>query len=271
MPPSTSRQITLALPAFTGLVKRLVLANVIVYFGMLVLGLVSPHLVAEFYGLFALSPHLVVHNFAVWQLISYGFIHGGLLLILFNMLMLWFIGAQLESDFGPRWLGEVYFFSLVGAGLCTVALVYFPLLHLDPQGLVSGSSGALFGLLVAYAVFYADQEMYLFFVLRMKVKYLVALFLLLSVAGLISSSNNAAYAAQLGGALFGYMYAKFAPRRGFGFGLGESYYGLRNAWYRRKRRKAAKKFEVYMGKHDHPSRVPDPDTKRDPNDRRWMN
>jgi len=270
MPPSTS-QITLSLPSFSGLVKKLILANVIVYFFILLVGLVSPGLAADFDVLFALRPYDVIHGGTIWQLVSYGFIHAGLTHILFNMLTLWFVGAQLESDFGPRWLGENYFVSLIGAGLITVGLSYLPMLHMNPHNATVGASGGIFGLLMAYAVYYGEQEMYLFFVLRMKAKYVVALFVLISLAGMISSSSNVAYAAHLGGAFFGYAYAKFAPRRGFGFGLGESYYGLRNAWYRRKRQQAAKKFAVYMGKQSRPTHIPDPDTKRDPNDRRWMN
>jgi membrane associated rhomboid family serine protease len=271
MPPSQYRQNTLMLPDFTGVVKRLVLANVIIYFGLLVLGLFSAHLVGAIYSIFALTPDNVVHSFAVWQLVSYSFIHGDLLLVLLNMLMLWFIGAQMESEFGRRWLGEVYFTSLIGAGLCSVVLSQFPLLRMNPGYPITGSSGAIFGLLVAFAVFHADQEMYFFFVLRMKVKYLVGIFVLLSLAGLISSSHNMGDAALLGGAFFGYAYARLAPRRGFSDRLGEGYYGLRNAWYRRKRQKAAKKFEVYMGKQDRKTHLSDPDKKRDPNDRRWMN
>jgi hypothetical protein len=54
--------------------------------------------------------------------------------------------------------------------------------------------------------------------------------------------------AELGGALFGYLYIKAAPRRGFAFAGAERLYGIRNGYYRWKRRKAAKKFEVYMRK-----------------------
>jgi membrane associated rhomboid family serine protease len=271
MPPSNSGPITLTLPAFNGMVRRLVLANIIVYVGLLGLGLVSSSLAVSFQLIFSLIPYQVLHGFAVWQLVSYAFIHVDLLMLLFNMLMLWFIGAQLEQDFGSRWLGELYFVSVVGAGLCTVAIASLPMARINSLHAISGSSGGIFGILLAYAVFYADQEMYLFFVLRMKVKYLVAIFILLSVVGLLSAGHNLADAAQLGGALFGYGYAKFAPRKGFSFGVGESFYGMRNAWYRRKRRNAAKKFEVYMRKQDKPAHFSDADTKRDPNDRKWMN
>jgi hypothetical protein len=65
-----------------------------------------------------------------------------------------------------------------------------------------------------------------------------------------STGAAIAYAAHLGGALFGWLYVKFLPRKGLGFATSERYYGLRNSYYKWKRRRAARKFEVYMRKHD---------------------
>ena len=118
--------------------------------------------------------------------------------------------------------------------------------------------------------------------IAIKAKYLVAIYMLISVANLFGA--NRAYAlAQLGGALAGYLYVRFAPRRGgLGGGLGERLYGMRNDYYRWKRRQAAKKFEVYMrgqnrdvhfdkdGKYVAPEDLPG-SKPRDPKDRSWMN
>ena len=62
--------------------------------------------------------------------------------------------------------------------------------------------------------------------------------------------QSTAYMAHLGGLLFGYIWLKFVPRRGLGFAGSERLYGMRNSYYRWKRRRAARKFEVYMRKHD---------------------
>ena len=62
--------------------------------------------------------------------------------------------------------------------------------------------------------------------------------------------QSIAYMAHLGGLLFGYIWLKFVPRRGFGYATSERYFGLRNSYYHWKRRRAARKFEVYMRKHD---------------------
>jgi membrane associated rhomboid family serine protease len=270
--PTTSTRITLSVPPFTGIIKRLVLANILVFFALDLVALLSPSLWEQINGYLDLTPALVLPpTYFLWQLVTYGFIHATLMHIFFNMLTLWFIGGRLEADFGARWLGENYFVSLIGAGLCTIGVSYLPLPHVGPLSPTVGASGAIFGLLAAFAVYYGEQEMMLFFVLRMKAKYIVILFALFSVAMLLTNSGNVAYAAHLGGLAFGYLYAKLAPRRGFSISIGDGYFGMRNAWYRHKRRQAAKKFEVYMGKPNGPTHLPDPDTKRDPNDRRWMN
>ncbi len=73
--------------------------------------------------------------------------------------------------------------------------------------------------------------------------------MLIALAMLFSEQKIIAFS-QLGGALFGFLYIKFAPRRGFAFAGSETAFGLRNRYYRWKRRRAARKFEVYMRKHD---------------------
>jgi hypothetical protein len=65
-------------------------------------------------------------------------------------------------------------------------------------------------------------------------------------ASALGGGGNVAYVAHLGGLLFGFLYVRFLPRRGLSAGLSEAYYGTRNRYYRWKRRRAARKFEVYM-------------------------
>ena len=78
-----------------------------------------------------------------------------------------------------------------------------------------------------------------------KARYLVIIYALIAVAMLFGQQRLYAFA-QLGGALAGLLYVRLAPRRGASFAFSESWYGLRNRYYRWKRRRAARKFEVYM-------------------------
>ena len=87
-----------------------------------------------------------------------------------------------------------------------------------------------------------------------KARYFVIGLILLAIYGALSSAHtmgqSIAYMAHLGGGLFGYLFLKFVPRRGFGFLSSEYFFGLRNSYYKWKRKRAARKFEVYMRKHD---------------------
>jgi hypothetical protein len=108
-----------------------------------------------------------------------------------------------------------------------------------------GCFGGIFGLLVAIGALYGDVQFLLFFTIGIKARYLVAVYALVSIAMLFGEQRMYAFA-QLGGALAGLLFIRVAPRRGFSLGLSEKLFALRNRYYRWKRRRAARKFEVYM-------------------------
>ena len=266
-------------PPFAGTVRRLIFANLAVFFGLAILGWLAPATAVGLLRLLQLHPYSVVHG-AIWQLATYAFVHVGILEILFAMLTLWFCGSMLEGAFGSRWLAELYFTSLVGGAVIATAFSFTRTLYLFPDDIGRGAWAGLFGVLIAIAVHFGDQEFILFpLPFRIRAKYLVTIYILVAVAMLLKDSDSFGALLQLGGAFSGWLYLRFAPRRGLGFGFTERYYSLRNAYYRAKRRRAAKKFEVYMGKQgrqvrfDEEGRYIDPDDprRRDPNDKRWMN
>jgi hypothetical protein len=92
--------------------------------------------------------------------------------------------------------------------------------------------------------------------------------MLIAVVMLLGGGNPVEYVAYLGGGLGGYLYAKIAPRRGYTYAASEGFYGVRNSYYRWKRARAARKFQVYMGKQgrevhfDKEGRYVDPDDRR---------
>jgi len=265
--------ISLALPPFAGATRRLIFANLIAFFGFALFGWVSPRPVAILLGHLALVPAAVFRG-EVWQLLTYGFLPMGILGTLFAMLTLWFIGAYLEDIRGSRWLMELYLFS-------TCAGALFASLHLfglRPELITLGAWAPIFALMVAFSVIAGEQEILFFFFVRMKAKYLVWIYIVLCVAILLKGDDRFGALAELSGALMGYVYTKFAPRRGMAHGLSERYFSVRNNYYRWKRRRAAKKFSVYMRKQnrevhfDKDGRYVDPDElRKDPNDKRWMN
>lgn len=253
----------LAFPDFRGFTRQLILWNLGAYFALLLLKVASSAAAFSVVSWTALIPPAVFHGY-IWQLVTYSFVHQGILNTAFELLSLWFLGSFLEGIHGSRWLAEIYFASVIGAGLAALAL--YAVMPSEALAL-TGCWGGIFGLLVAFGVLYGDQEFMMFpLPMMIKAKYLVWVYMLISLAMLFSSERAFAFS-QLGGALFGYLYIKFAPRRGFAMASSERYFGIRNSYYRWRRRRAAKKFEVYMRKQnrevsfDKEGRYIDPDDK----------
>ncbi len=248
------RTLTLSLPPFTKAVKWLVLINA----GMLLFITVLTKINREWGGLvesaMSLIPLLVLRGW-VFELLTYSFLHAGFWHLAGNMFGLWMFGSQLEVDWGYKKFLEFYFFCVIGAALTTIAVSYTGLGGITPGTPTEGASGGVLGILMAYGLIYGDNEIMLFPIpIRIRAKYFVVALALLTLMGALGAASrqgeSVAYVAHLGGLLFGFLYVKFVPRRGVLFGTSERYFGLRNSYYRWRRRRAAKKFEVYMRDHD---------------------
>jgi membrane associated rhomboid family serine protease len=267
----------LVFPRFAGFTKRLVLANLVVFFALLILSAVNPAAGTTISLLLSLIPSAVAHGY-VWQLVTYSFVHHGILEILFNLLSLWFIGSYLEEAKGSRWVTEIYFLSVIGGALIATALSFAHIPRLAPNSLASGAQAGIFGMLAAFAVLFGEQQFFLFpLPIGIKAKYLVLIYLLVAIATLFGGGSILPIVVYLAGGLLGFVYARRSGRRGLSYAASEQVYGLRNSYYRWKRRRAARKFEVYMRKHnrevrfDQEGRYIDPDEGKDPRDRKWMN
>ena len=270
--------ITVSLPPFRGVTRRILLTAVAVFFILLVLGLFAGDGARLIASLCALSPYTAYK--LLWQLVTYPFINEGILTLLFAAISVWFFGSTLEDELGSRWMAEFFFAATVGGGLIAtlVVLGLGRTLGVSPFSLGSGLWPFSLSLLLAFARLHADQELNFNFILRVKAKYIAMLYLLVYLAVALSAHQRFDAVLVLSNALAGWLFLRFAPRRGVRFGANEAVYGWRNAWVRARRRRAAKKFSVYMQKQgrevhfDESGRYLDPDGKpRDPNDRRWMN
>jgi membrane associated rhomboid family serine protease len=248
------RTMSLSFPPFTRWVKRLIIAYAAVYLLQLILRQFSAGAEGYFRAFFALVPSFVLHGW-VWQLISYSFLHDGFFHLLFNALALWMFGSQLELDWGRNQFLEYFFYCVAGAALVTVAVSYTGIGHVSPLIPTVGASGGIFGILAAYGMIYGENEILLFPIpISIKAKYFVIGLVFIALVGALGSAgpglgSNVAYFAHLGGLLFGFLYIKFLPKRGLVYGLSERYFRIRNDYYRAKRRRAARKFEVYMREH----------------------
>ena len=237
----------LSFPSFRGATRLLILANLISFFVLAILDAVSRDAYEWLVVHFAFVPPAFLHGW-IWQPLTYSFIQIGITQTLFALLSLWFLAGFLEGMHNRDWVLGLYAVSVIftaAAGLA-IYLGSAAFGYSLPQTLLSGSFGGVFGMLVAIGVLYGETEFMMFpLPISIKAKYMAIVYVLVATAYLFSSMRMYGFA-QLGGALGGWLFIRMAPRRGFSFMLSEQWYGLRNSYYRWKRRQAAKKFEVYM-------------------------
>jgi membrane associated rhomboid family serine protease len=274
--------ITLSLPPFRGVTRRIILIALVGFAAETVFGMLSFSTTAFLTNLLLLHPDQAVHK-QIWQFVTYPFLGMNLLSLLFALLSVWFFGATLEDERGPRWFAEFFLSVTIVGGLIATLLAYASAAHipgLNPEDQIRAAGLWPFSLalLVAFGQLHAEEVIRFNFVFKLKAKYLAALYVAFYLVLTVFSGDRFGALVALTNALAGYCFVRFVPRRGVRAGLSERWFGLRNAWYRAKRRRAAKKFTVYMRKQgkdvslDSDGRYIDPNGKpRDPNDRNWMN
>lgn len=219
----------------TGIVKHLLIINVIVFIAMhlippewkAMLPFYSPAASPELYHyLSEEKPELIPYYneqtglFKPFQIITYMFAHFDISHIFFNMLSLFFIGPIVEMTLGPKRFLGLYFISGL-AGLAAHFLVgYLPfflgLTPFEPIFSVLGASGAVFGVVIAFATLYPDRELMLLFPPIPIKAWLMAL-ILIGIglySGLTGSGGNVAHFAHLGGALAGFILARHWKKGG---------------------------------------------------------
>jgi membrane associated rhomboid family serine protease len=247
----TGEPMTLSLPPFTRAVTWLLGINTGVFLLRLLLDLAGLPAGGFALSYLALRPTQVVAHGWIWELVTYSFLHFEVGHWFFNMIGLWMFGSAIEGAWGTRRFLELYFFGVVGAALTTVALSYTHLLG-DPSRPTIGASGGVFAILIAFGILFGENEIMMIpFPFLIKAKYFVGILIVVTLAFAMAGGGNVAYVAHLGGLLFGWLYVRRGPKPALvNAGLAERYYGIRNSYYRWKRRRAARKFEVYMQKHD---------------------
>lgn len=188
----------------TQIVKYLLIINIAVF----VLQKISPQdILVQWFGL---SPQLAIFKFHIWQFFTYMFLHGGVMHIFFNMLFLWMFGCEVERTLGSKEFLKLYFICGVGAGILHLIFSF--------NSTVMGASGAIYGVMVAFAVLFPERviTLLLFFFLpvQLKAKYLVMIFVGISLLSL-GSNDGVAHFAHLGGAAIGFLYLKLDWRFDF--------------------------------------------------------
>ena len=218
-------------PVSTAL-KALIGANVLVF----VLTAFMPSLKV----VLGLVPAYVVRQLFAWQLVTYMFVHGGIFHILFNMLALWMFGAELERIWGTRYFLKFYFVTGVGAGALTVlfSLLPFDFARAVYVSSIVGASGAIYGLLLAYAMYFPERPI-LLIVFWVPAKICVAILGAIALITSLSEIGGVANATHLGGLLVAYLFLKSNRVHP----LSE----LKYRYLKWKINRVRKKFDVYSG------------------------
>jgi rhomboid family protein len=201
-----------------------------------------PSAAAPLIRLLGLAPVDVFERLRIWQPVTYMFIHGGVFHILFNMLALWMFGTELERVWGTRFFLKYYFITGIGAAATMLALGLFS--ESAYRSATIGASGAVYGVLLAYALYFPNRPIFLYFVFPIPAKYFVLILGAISFLSVSDSTSGVAHGAHLGGLVVGYLYLKGLRLRGLKTNLsGEIKYRYLKWKYERQRRK----FDVYSG------------------------
>jgi len=180
-------------PRMTRAVQWLLALNIGVYF--LQLTLFGPDAV---YSALALDPARFPSNW--WTVATYMFVHAWLAHLAFNMFTLWMFGPRLEHAWGTRMFVQFYLWCGLGGGIAHLLFAQ--------HSSVIGASGAISGVLVAYALRWPDEEVYLFGVIPMRSRWLILALLVMNIIFALSPGSRIDWTAHLGGMAFGWIFLK---------------------------------------------------------------
>jgi membrane associated rhomboid family serine protease len=212
------------------IVKGLIIANVGVY----LLQILAPTNVLI--GVFSLIPPRVFGNFEIWRLVSYQFLHAGIWHLAINMLMLWMFGAELEQRWGSKFFLKYYFVCGVGGGLV------YTLFQLGSPFPCVGASGAIFGILMAYGLWFPNRVVLVAFLFPIRVRHMILILIGVELLQAIESTGvGIAYAAHLGGMAFGYAYLRWWGSAGLGLAPLPGWSDIKRSYYRSRLRRLQKK------------------------------
>ena len=231
--PSSSISYSFGPGPITFAVKWIIILNVAIF----VIMQFAPR---AFVNDFGLIPARVIEQGWIWQLVTYMFLHAGAMHILFNMLGIWLFGVELERRWGTQFFVKYYFVSGIGGGLTFLAISLLPFEALSATYITPavGASGALFGLLLAYAIYWPERPVLLILVF-VPARIFVMIYGGFALLNTFQPSRGVADAAHLGGMLFGYLYLQG--------GRGGLTAEVKYRYLKWKMNRLRRKFDVYSG------------------------
>ncbi len=265
MPRNTS--FDLGLPPFRGAVRQIILASVAIYVVILLLMAFAQGTGQALVNVGTLDPAHIRQGW-LWQFVTYAFMYVDPWQFVLSLVGIYFLGTAVEERVGFTAFYGLFFTSVVLSGIAGFLL---SLTGVIAQGPAWGSGAAANAILMVFYLFNRGAPIMLFPIpIQIPVKWIVLFFAALETAYLLLYHFALFYFILLLGLGAGYVwYLVFSTRR-TSLRLTERLYGIRNEYYRWKRRRAARKFEVYMRKHnrtvefdEHGNYIPPEDTGAD--------
>lgn len=195
----------------------ILVVNVAIFLLYAILSPFSQH-IALFFKLLMQIPALAAGHFFVWQFVTYMFMHADPFHLIFNMLVLWFFASRLEYRWGSTRFVRFYFTVGICSGLFHTALAY---LSGNPYTPMLGSSGAMYGIMLAYALYWPNDTVYLYMAIPVKIKYLMLFLGLFAFLASLSGGGTAggiSHVTHLGGFVTAFIYLKGWHHLGLGGG-----------------------------------------------------
>src|SRR5713226_2354788 len=245
MPRNTSS--VMGLPPFRGAVRQIILASLAIYVVILLL-MSFAHGTGEVVLAHGILDPAHIHDGWVWQFVTYAFMYVDPLDFVLSLLGIYFLGWAIEERIGSTAFYGLFFGSVMLSALAGFAL---SLTRVVAQGPALGSGAAANAILMVFYLFNRGAPIMLFPIpIQIPVKWIVLFTAAIETAYLLLSHFALFYFILLLGLGAGYVWYSMFLTRKTSLHLSEKYFGLRNSYYRWKRRRAARKFEVYMRDHD---------------------
>lgn len=183
---------------FTDAIKFIISINFLIFILQYLSGMED-----ELFTVFGIVPSKTFGELMLWQPFTYLFFHGGIWHVLINMFVLWMFGSELEKFWGKKEFLRFFFITGIGSGLITI------LFSLSSTNPVVGASGAIYGVLLAYGLLFPNRLVYLYFLIPIKVKYLVMLIGAIAFFSSLNPGNsNISHLTHLSGMVIGFIYLR---------------------------------------------------------------
>lgn len=195
-------QAQIQMPKVTPVVKLIIIASVVCFLLQLALQAMAGISLMPVLGF---VPARLL-DFWLWQPLTYAFLHTGIFHLLFNLLVVWTMGSELEERWGASFFTAYFFVSALGAAILYGIFSIFGIGG-GPEVPVVGSSGAVYGLLMAYGVLFAERPLYFFMIFPMQARYFVMILGLVELVSSLFGSQSGggiAHVAHLGGMVTGF-------------------------------------------------------------------